>query len=211
MLARTHRKLWTVVATLPLATALMAANPVAARAEGTVTSTGKGIVGGTLLGGEVVDLTLAAVGVQRGWPYLVFGAVGAAGGGAGGYYLEGSASPSASIYMLAGGMALFIPTLVASLSASSYHPPETDRMELPAGASDPSAFSDSKGTDGALAKARAGSSGRVATSLVDLRAANLGLGVPAVEVRPAYTTREMAMYGVEQRVEVRVPVLQASF
>jgi hypothetical protein len=48
-------------------------------------------------------------------------------------------------------------------------------------------------------------------SLVDVHEGRLGVGLPAVELRPVYTQKEMAMYGVEQRNEVRVPVFKAAF
>jgi hypothetical protein len=39
----------------------------------------------------------------------------------------------------------------------------------------------------------------------------LKLGVPAVELRPTFTTAERRQYGMEQREDVRVPVFQATF
>src|SRR4029077_13880687 len=59
-----------------------------ARAGGPVTPTGKGIVGGALLGGEIVTITMGAVGVNRGWPYFVFGGLGMVAGGVGGFFVE---------------------------------------------------------------------------------------------------------------------------
>ncbi len=107
-----------------------------ARAEGQVSPKGKGIVGGALLGAEVVDLTLAIAGVEKGWPYFMFGALGAAGGGVGGYFVEkavGTEGPAeAPVFMLAGGLALAIPTVVASLNATSFRPPEVEREVVPA-------------------------------------------------------------------------------
>ena len=88
-------------------------------ASDAVAPTGKGIVGGALLGGEVVDLTMGIIGVNRGWPYLVFGGLGAVGGGIGGYFIEQNTKdiPEVDVFMLAGGMALVIPTIVVSLKA----------------------------------------------------------------------------------------------
>jgi hypothetical protein len=40
---------------------------------------------------------------------------------------------------------------------------------------------------------------------------SLRLAVPAVEVRPTYTATELQRFGVEQRAEVRVPLVSASF
>jgi hypothetical protein len=39
----------------------------------------------------------------------------------------------------------------------------------------------------------------------------LTLGVPAVELRGVYTRKEVAMFGVNQATEVRVPVLSFLF
>jgi hypothetical protein len=83
-------------------------------------STGKGIVGGTLLGAEAVLLTEAALDVSPNWLYYVGGGVGAVGGGIGGYYLEDALSPKSNMLLLAAGMILAIPTTVAVLSATAY-------------------------------------------------------------------------------------------
>lgn len=88
-----------------------------------VSPTGKGIVGGALLGGEVVMLVEAAFDTKPGWAYAVGGIAGAAGGGVGGYFIEKGGDAKLSLYMLAGGMALVIPTAVAVLSATAYEPP----------------------------------------------------------------------------------------
>ncbi|MBI4704362.1 MAG: hypothetical protein HY744_24930, partial [Deltaproteobacteria bacterium] len=90
----------------------------------TVSPTGKGIAGGALLGAEVVMLTEGIIGIESVWPYPVFGVLGAAGGGVGGYFVEqadpAGMSAEASLYMLAGGMALVIPTIVVMLNATAY-------------------------------------------------------------------------------------------
>src|SRR5262245_53223895 len=111
-LSRLQRSITSCVAVAALAGVATFAAENEARASGPVSPTGKGIVGGALLGAEVVDLTMGIIGVEKGWPYFVFGALGAAGGGIGGYFVEQNAPTEASLYMLAGGMALVIPTLV---------------------------------------------------------------------------------------------------
>ncbi len=210
-----------------------------ARAEGQVSPKGKGIVGGALLGAEVVDLTLAIAGVEKGWPYFMFGALGAAGGGVGGYFVEkavGTEGPAeAPVFMLAGGLALAIPTVVASLNATSFRPPEVEREVVPA-MPVPEPPAPKAGVGAAVSPvapsapvASAASVPQVAPppprfvaaaplpkphlafSLVDLHAGHLALGLPAVEVRPVYTQREMATYGVDQKSEVRVPLFKAAF
>lgn len=86
-----------------------------------VSPTGKGIVGGAFLGGEVVVITMSLVGVRNQWAYLGGGLGGAAAGGVGGYFVEKSSSDGrVPIYMLAGGLALIIPGVVLTLNATSY-------------------------------------------------------------------------------------------
>ena len=75
--------------TLILATLTLV--PLSVHAE-EVATTGKGIVGGALLGAELVLVTEAAFKVQPGWAYLVGGVGGAAAGGVGGYFIEQEAS-----------------------------------------------------------------------------------------------------------------------
>src|SRR5689334_5421903 len=96
-----------------------------------VPATGKGIVGGALLGGEVVMLVEAAFGVKSGWVYILSGVLGAGAGGFGGSIIEKEADSKVSVYMLAGGMALVIPTTVAVLQATSYSPPEDYTEDRP--------------------------------------------------------------------------------
>jgi hypothetical protein len=225
MFGRTGRKLLAISAAATVASVALLGSPRAAHAQsapgtGEVSSTGKGIVGGALLGGEVVDITMAIIGVQSAWPYFVIGGVGAIGGGIAGHFVEaadtgGHAEPS--VYMLAGGMALFIPALVASLNATSYKPPETDQTEplqnQPAG--EPPAAKGSISVTSQLAPKKKprpeAFAAHIPTSLVDLHTGRIALGLPAFELRPTYTHQEMAMYGVEQHTEVRVPLFQASF
>ncbi|HEY3667935.1 MAG TPA: hypothetical protein VGL19_18160, partial [Polyangiaceae bacterium] len=110
------------LATLTLASLSLAT--LSAHAETTqVSTTGKGVVGGTLLGAEVVLTAEAAFKVQPTWAYVVGGLGGGAAGGIGGYFIEKNASPRATLFMLAGGMALAIPVTVAVLSATAYEPP----------------------------------------------------------------------------------------
>jgi hypothetical protein len=178
---------------------------VPVQAEGAVTATGKGIAGGVLLGAEIPMITCAIVGVESAWPYLLFGAAGAAGGAVGGYFLEGEAGDAAgggvgaepSLYLLAGGMALVVPTLIAVLNATAYEPGEGD----------------AEGFDN---PAEARRRRRVPVAVLNLDAlqrdgVSLRPGVPAVELRRAFSAREVAQFGARQRTEVHVRLLQAAF
>jgi hypothetical protein len=191
-----------------------------------VPATGKGIVGGALLGGEVVMLVEAAFGVKSGWVYVLSGVVGAGAGGFGGSVIEKEADPKVSVYMLAGGMALVIPTVVAVLQATSYSPPEDyteDRPSapLPGETAPTTPPIQSSPTSAAPSAApppislryhwKEGSQLKVATGLLDLNEAGLQVAAPSVEIRPLYRPDEIQKYGLEQKQELRVPVFSATF
>jgi len=177
--------------------AMLVGHSASARAD-EVSPTGKGIAGGALLGGELVMGVQAAFGVQPAWAYLLGGAAGAGAGAYGGYLVEQNASPKLSLYMLAAGMALVIPTTVAVLEATAYDPPaeyREDNPTVPLPAAEPP-----RATLPAP------------TGLVDVASdGSLRLSVPAVEVRPVFTTAELHQYGFEQRDGVHVPVVSGLF
>jgi hypothetical protein len=202
-----------------------------------VSPTGKGITGGALLGAEAITLTEAAFGLKSGWLYLLGAAVGGGAGAYGGYLVEKDGNPQSSLYMLAGGMALVIPTTVAILQATSYQPPEdyTEDRPPPAGTpvSEPprapavgpgAAPGPAPGSAPAPAPTPAPAPapaslryhwapGRVAMplALLDLTDGAPHVGVPAVEVRPVYSMAEVTKYGLAQEHELRLPVLSATF
>ena len=221
-LGRHEKKLGAVAAAAIAFAMTLAGSPSEARADGPVTATGKGTVGGALLGGEVVCITMGAIGVNRGWPYFVFGGLGAVGGGIGGFFVEKASAPEPSLYMLAGGMALIIPTLVVSLNATAYKPPETDQIQnepannkpvLDAPAGTPAAAPTTTSRD---AKKPARVAARpmmphIPLSVLDVYKGNIALGVPAFELRPLYSSAELWKFGVSQGSEVRLPLFQTMF
>ena len=114
---------------LPTLLALAGATltPFAAHATGKAEAspTGKGIVGGALLGAELVMVSEAAFKVKPTWAYIVGGVAGGAAGGVGGYFVEQQGDARGPMIMLAGGIAFAIPTIVAVLSSTAYEPPAT--------------------------------------------------------------------------------------
>jgi len=230
---------------LTLATLIIA--PLSAHATGVseVSTTGKGTIGGALLGAEVVLLTEAAFKTQPTWAYLVGGGVGAVGGGIGGYFIEKSAAPRTTMFMLAGGMALAIPTTVAVLSATAYEPPANytqDRAPVdepvaeppqstgapspapaspapagnevtppPAPTPTPSTSSVHRHHPRALARRLPLDYHLSPPALIGISTQALTLGIPAIELRDIYSRTEVAMFGVTQGTEIRVPVLNFLF
>jgi hypothetical protein len=232
-----------------LLTICLASNAFAQAKE--PSSTGKGIVGGTLLGAEVVLLTEAAIDVSPDWLYYVGGAAGAVGGGVAGYFLEDSLSSKANMFLLAGGMLLVIPTTVAVLSATAYEqtaeytqdqPPKDEPTADPAIPATPPAAVPAPAAPNATdappqqaappattpatppATTPAGAPAPVSlrsrkhrraplpSAFVGIDAQNhVHWGIPAVEVRDTYSRLEMARFGVQQKTEVRVPLLRVAF
>jgi hypothetical protein len=126
---RTKRLRALTLAALTAAGALT--STTTARAE-PVSPTAKGIVGGALLGGELVVFGEALFGVRSTAAYLIGAGVGAAGGGVGGYFVEQAVDDGrVPAYMLAGGLALLIPAIVVTLDATRYLPTEGAREDRP--------------------------------------------------------------------------------
>jgi hypothetical protein len=131
-----------------------------APAAAQVTPTGKGIAGGALLGGEIGFLGLAAFNAKSSWLYYTIPPLLAVGGGVGGYFIEQGSkdNPDVPLFMLAGGMALVIPTVVITLSATTYRPGNEDSTP-----SDASPSTDGKATV-EVTKPTAGGGGSVTGS-----------------------------------------------
>ena len=195
---------------------------------GPVTGTAKGIVGGGLLGAEIVMMPMGIAGLKPWWPYVVFGGVGAVGGAVGGWAVEQAAPPAeAPLYMLAGGLALVIPTLVLTLNAttkedygdeedpSTLTPATEDPLTQPIpGEATPPPAAEGGGTIQIQSKAR--KVRKVARpslplALFDLAGEDVRMGVPNVTVKPLYTEAEIAAYGVEQGSVVDIPVFRTAF
>ncbi|MGK4002607.1 hypothetical protein WMF31_08285 [Sorangium sp. So ce1036] len=217
-----NRKAAHCLAGASVAAAVLAGAPERASAQDaggaasdTVSVDGKGIVGGALLGGEVVMLTMGAIGVERAWPYLVFGGLGAVGGGVAGYFVEAAEPPAeVPLYMLAGGMALVIPTLVVTLNATAYRPPETDQSEPIRNepvAEPPQPGINVQITSDAAPLLRGIRAEAPRLGLIDIAPSRVALGVPALSLRPLYSQDELFKFRVTQGHELRVPVLRATF
>jgi len=114
-----------LVSVAPLGAAVLftSAHASADIGKDVASGTGKGTVGGGLLGAELVCGVEAIAGVESPWAYVGGAVGGGAAGAVGGYFIEQNASPRASMLLLAGGMTLVIPTIVGILARTAYHPP----------------------------------------------------------------------------------------
>lgn len=213
---------------------LSAMSPKAALAD-EVSPTGKGIAGGILLGAEVVTVPMALANVQSGWAYAIGGGLGAAGGGVGGYFVEQNVSDGRiPVYMLAGGLALVIPSVVLILNATAYRPVEGAKEDrAPSGPpADPGAVGGSVviGAPSTIPPPPAQPTTTPATtppaqtpppstttpapapgSLLDFQGPTLRMGVPVPEVRSMYSLAEQKRLGVAPGTEVRMPLVHVVF
>ena len=154
-----------------------------AQEEG-IASSPKGTIGAGLLGAELGMVIPAAFGMTDMWPYVVFPAVGAAGGAALGLLVIDKDGTDAKIgvSLLAVGVAAVIPVVVLTLSATAYDP-ESDSFE--------------DGQDFAQYAAR-----KAGPGLVRVSPSGTFVAAPAVKVWPAEGNRSTA---------VEVPVLSGLF
>jgi hypothetical protein len=228
-----------VAAALGLGVTTLLGHPSDARAD-EIAGLPKATVGGGFLGAEVVAIPMAIAGVSAGWAYAVFPGLGAIGGAIGGFFVDqayGSGSSSAgtqqpaygSTFMLAGGMALIIPTIVLMLNATRYHPsaeatedhaPTNVGPEANPGKTGGSAVTPSGGGGATEAPPSTTQGGTTAPpppppyvplSLLDVHEGSLRMGIPLPEVRNAYSMREIKELGVRQGTELRVPVFKLAF
>jgi hypothetical protein len=194
-----------------------------------VKASGKGIAGGALLGAEIVTIIEALAGVDKPAVYAISAGLGAIAGGVGGYFIE-DADPTSDgkvpMYMLAGGLALIIPSVVLYLNATRYKPSEDateDRAPVNVTPADPGKIGGSVviGTEPAKPNPAPPQPQTPPTppnpapqgpqSLFDLQKGQLRLGVPVPVVKPMWSLQEQRQYGASQGTEVRVPVLKMVF
>ncbi len=189
-----------------------------------VSPTGKGIVGGGLLGAELVTIVEGIADVRPGWAYGLGALVGAGGGAVGGYFIEEASFSSdgkVPTYMLAGGLALIIPAVVLTLNGTRYRPEEgaTDDNVPKGPAAEPGAPGSgvigprqpSSAVPTSVAPTSATPRETPPLSLLEVRSGTLRVGVPAVDVRPVYSMTDQRQYGMRAQTELRMPMLHVVF
>lgn len=148
----------------------------------------KGAVGGGLVGAEVVVLTEAALGVKPAWAYLVGGVAGAGGGAVGGYYLADGSNNKPMSFLLAGGIALAIPAVIAALTATHFEPPDTYRQDT---APEDEPFTNELAADAPPIAAH--------------------LEVPTLTLAQAFSQQELSMFRLRQVTELHLSLLRGAF
>jgi hypothetical protein len=212
------------LATAALVGAAAFVGPERAALAENVSPDGKGIVGGGLLGAELVTIVEGIADVRSGWAYGIGAVVGAGGGAVGGYFVEQNSSDGkVPMYLLAGGLALIIPAIVLTLNGTRYRPQEGSTDDnVPTGpAADPGAPGGgvigpqpppSSPPPAASAPTSSSAPAEAApVSLVDVRGGALRVGVPAVDVRPVFSMTEQRQYGMHAQTELRMPVVRVAF
>ena len=215
--------------------ATMAYSPDAKAEE--VTPTAKGVIGGALLGSELLVFTEAIIGVRSPLAYGLGAGLGAVAGGLAGFGVEQSVSDGrAPVIMLAGGIALIVPALVVTLNAVSYQSnpdAKEDRAPTNSPPADPGSNTQSPvvGVDPAKPAAPAtpapaapgGGSTTPPTpapvaqrpapppSLISFSPTAFRLGVPVPEAHNAFTMQDRRQLGVAQVTELRLPVVNVTF
>jgi hypothetical protein len=144
----------------------------------------KGVVGGAMLGAEVVMLGESALRLRPAWLYLVGGGAGALGGGYLGYRISRHSSNKPPAFLLAGGIALIIPTIMGVLTATEYAPADSRRLE-------PQNDDDSQGDSEARGPMR--------------------LELPNVGLAQTFSREQLARFRVHQVTELHLELLCGAF
>lgn len=207
-----------------------------------VSPDGKGMVGLGLIGLEIGFIVPAliqeAAGTNEWWPYLVFPAVGAVGGIVGGYFMEQETrnSPEIDVAFLAVGMALVVPTVVATLALTAYEPGQeasgqvggeepdfedettteaVQDSEFDDEASEPAPEPSTPSTEGGESSLRSRTSRLLAGGPGILRFDGQGrqvlLGVPMISRRSTFTAEETEALNLPPTTDVHVPLVTGTF
>lgn len=185
-----------------------------------VSPTGKGLIGGALLGAEIPVFAEALFGVRSTLVYGVSAGAGAVSGAIAGYAVEqASEGGRGPTYLLAGGLALLIPAVVVTLNQTRYVPPETTSapatQQEDSGPSAPPSEPAKAGNPSASRSANQDVAVRTPTSLIQWHESGVQIGVPVPEMRPALTAAQrnyLAASGATSAAsEVRVSVVSMTF
>ncbi|MCB9600516.1 MAG: hypothetical protein H6721_25840 [Sandaracinus sp.] len=174
----------------------------------------KGLIGLGFVGAELGLTIPALAGLDDTWALIVFPVVGAAGGAIAGHYaIDNRGNEKAAVATLTIGLALVVPSLVLTLWATRYDPDDEDAIE--SSTSGEEEEGEAPAEDAAPAEesaaARRATVARAGTGLFRLGEGGFQLGLPGVSVVPTFSNQELALFGGEQRTEVRLALFTGSF
>jgi hypothetical protein len=154
----------------------------------------KGAVGLGMIGAELGFIVPALAGAHDAWAFIVFPVLGAAGGAVGGYYLleQGAGHPELAVGALVAGMALFVPAMVLTISATAYEP---DEDELSASA----------------ASMRAAAAAAAGPGLLRWSTRGVLLAPPMVAVGPSMDAKQAFRTGASREQAWRVSLVSGLF
>lgn len=179
---------------------LLSGAPRAARAD--TANDVKGTAGGAMLGAEIVMLTESAFRLRPGWMYLAGGAGGALVGGYLGYRISDDSTNRPPSFLLAGGIALIIPTIMGVLTATQYEPIGSVRQEPSDDGTDDSADDDAPDDDDGFEEPLPDDAGDGARARLEL---------PRLELAQAFSRDELAAFGLRQVTEYHLSLLRGVF
>jgi hypothetical protein len=172
----------------------------------------KGTIGGAMLGAEVVMLTESAFRLRPTWMYLAGGAGGGLLGGYVGNRMSGGTNRPPS-FLLAGGIALIIPTIMGVLTATQYEPIGTIRQDSPDDTSGDGSGDDEDGDD-ELPEPDAtdpDSMGGGDAPEPGARSPAPRIELPTIGLAQAFSRDELVQFRVRQATELHVSVLRGVF
>ncbi|MBX3249623.1 MAG: hypothetical protein KF901_20770 [Myxococcales bacterium] len=204
---RSKLKGFVFVAALSSALVATSATPSTAAAQATeprqIDASPKGLIGLGLIGAELGLTIPALAGLRETWSLIVFPVVGGAGGALAGHFLlDNNGHVNASVAMLTVGLALIVPSVVLTLWATRYRPPE-DGVER--------SNDDMEPLDADDEAARPTPPAHAGGGLLRIGRDGLQVGLPDVGVLPSYTLEELALFGGQQSTEVRFSLLSGRF
>jgi hypothetical protein len=173
----------------------------------------KGTIGGAMLGAEVVMLTESAFRLRPTWMYLAGGAGGGLLGGYVGNRMSGGTNRPPS-FLLAGGIALIIPTIMGVLTATQYEPIGTIRQDSADDTSGDGSGDDEENSDDELPEPDAtdpDSMGGGDAPEPGARSPAPRIELPTIGLAQAFSRDELVQFRVRQATELHVSVLRGVF
>jgi hypothetical protein len=198
----TKRTAGLAAAALVMAAVALAAPRVHAAKQ--VDPMGKGLVGLMLLSGEIVLSVEALAGVRNPWALAIPTVVAAGGGAVGGYFIDAKVKNAGlSVGLLAGGMALFFPSIVIAVAKTRFVAEKDLAEDMSVTVSDVEEDEEEPAPPPPEPEGT--------TAVLQIGPRGLSVGVPPVQMTGLYSDEELKFLARDQGVEYRLSVLNVAF